>query len=381
MSYSDILKLKKEVKSTREKSFVRHIVVGSDLFSVSLYQTLVEKFGANEVKLICDRPISEQELTPQGPSTLRGEASIKLVRKMFPNTELTVVEKPSVFFKDMEFKPFGGRAKSEKLLWSEDFFVAPRAIVNWNELCPILNSPELIAKIESEKLPYILSNILKVAPEDLIAPAHFRLETTKGFDLECEFLYWGKGPLNFLNLFKNKEELSDKFIEFCEQTNTPAKLAIKMVFEIPITDMVETIFIPLSYTHEWGHFIGEFTNLNDGSQVGEFICFVDPEHNDEEELSKKVRALKKSLEKIFEKFSATKYSEYITLSESAPSLTIDDALFSEVAKELDHLKFIATNAPLIHLDIIDHEKTVESREVHEFARSLANYREIVASLN
>lgn len=380
MGYSDILKLKKEVKNVREKNFIRHVVVGSDLFSVSLYRELCLKHGENEVKLISDRPITEAELQPKGPSTLRGETSLNLIEKLYPNISLRRIEKPSVFFKDMEFKPFGGRAKPEKLLWSEDFFVAPKAMVNWNELCPLLSESEVIAKINSERLEFYLANIYKTEPTDLIAPANFKLETTKGFDIECEFLYWGKGPLQFLNLFKNKEVLSDQFIEFCEQTNTPATLSMKLVFEAPITDMEETIFIPLSYTHEWGHFVGEFSTLVDNSQIAEFLCFVDPEHNDEEELSKKVRMLKKSLEKIFEKFNSTKFTEYITLADSAPSLTIDDELFTKIASELPSLKFVANNAPITHLDILSSDQTFDAKEIQVFARSLANLRETLATI-
>ena len=110
------------------------------------------------------------------------------------------------------------------------------------------------------------------------------------------------------------------------------------------------------------------------------MCFVDPEHNDEEELSKKVRMLKKSLEKIFEKFNGTKYVEFISLIDSSPSLTIDDTAYGQLASELDHLKMVATNAPLINFDILDTEAEIASSEIQFFARSMANMRSIEASL-
>ncbi|PIP95807.1 MAG: hypothetical protein COW00_02735 [Bdellovibrio sp. CG12_big_fil_rev_8_21_14_0_65_39_13] len=380
MSYSEILKLKKEEKNTRERIFARHIVVGEDVFAVSLYQTLVQKYGESEVRILTDRTLNQEEIYPKGPSPLRGEASIKLMEKLFPHLTISSIEKSSVFFKDMEFKPFSGRAKSEKLLWSEDFFVAPRAIIDWSAVCPVLNDQEALQKMDQVRLNYLLSGIKKVEPNDLVEPAHFQLQTTKGLDIECENLYWGRGPLSFLDLFQNKELLSDQFIEFCEHTRTPSTLHMKFEFETPITDMTETIFIPLSYTHEWGHFIGEFTEASEGKQIAEFMCFVDPEHNDEEELSKKVRMLKKSLEKIFEKFNGTKYVEFISLIDSSPSLTIDDTAYGQLASELDHLKMVATNAPLINFDILDTEAEIASSEIQFFARSMANMRSIEASL-
>ena len=226
----------------------------------------------------------------------------------------------------------------------------------------------------------LLKNVQKVTPDDLAEPANFEVELSNSDVLKCEHLYWGGGPRSFLDSYGNKRELSNEFITFCEEATAPAALYIQIEFNKPITDKSETLFIPLSYTHEWGHFVGEFKDLEGGRQRGEFVTFMDISHTNEQEISKKIRLLKKNLEKIFGENASDFDSEFIKLSETSPCLKIDDKLFKGLSSDWKNLSMASFNAPMENCS-----KSVESYEDSSvefcfFARAAYRHQEIVNSL-
>ena len=117
-----------------------------------------------------------------------------------------------------------------------------------------------------------------------------------------------------------------------------------MELEEAIADSKNTYFFPLSFTHDWGHFIGEFENLEKG-QLARFVTFINKEETTEEDISKKLRLLKKNFEKSFEKFDERKCREYVILRENTYCPKIDDNYLAEEKDELEKLTFIGFNAP------------------------------------
>jgi hypothetical protein len=379
MSYSSILKLKKEVKNEQTQGYKRHVVVGDDVFSLKLYTELVRLHGNEQVSLICAHDLDLRSVLPKGPSMLRGEANIALFKKLYPDVGLKIVEKASSFIKEGEWKSFEGRAKGEKLLWTEEFYVPARAEIDFAALFPFLREEGFFDRINSERINTGVSSIGKENPSDLVDPAHFSLKCTNGVELSCEKLYWGLGPMAFLRVCDFKSELSDGLIQFCEEAKGPAALTIRFQFDQQVSELEETLFIPQSYTHEWGHFVGEFSSFTNGRQEANFLCFIDPEACDEEELGKKLRMLKRSLEKIFPSFGHASYEEYISLSEDSPCLKIDDLLFSQEASGLLHLSLTSFNAPVGDLGVLDPSFEYSQDKVSFIARGLANMRGIEAA--
>lgn len=376
--------LKKVEDNTVETTYCRHAVVGDDLFSVALLRELQKKYGKDNVAWVCPRPLTEKDLVPMGPNTLRGEANIEKFKRFFPDVETSEVEKPSVFFKELKWRPFGGRAKSEPLLWNEEFFINKRADFDILAVFPFLKEENLYEELERARMDFGVKNVLKVIPGDLAEPANFEVELSNNDILKCEHLYWGGGPRSFLDCYGNKNELSNEFITFCEEAMAPAALYVQLEFSKAVTDKTETLFIPLSYTHEWGHFVGEFKELenseNGAKQRAEFVTFMDIDHTNEQEISKKIRLLKKNLEKIFGENAASFDSEFIKLSESSPCLKVDDNLFKDLKGEWQNLSLASFNAPM--------ESCSESLENCEdskngfsfFARAAYRHQEIVNSL-
>jgi len=342
----NLLSLKKEDKKDVKTNYCRHLVVGDDLFSVALYVDLKKKLGDSETAFICDKDLVPADLSLMGPNTLRGEANIEKFKRFYPDVSLDVVESPSEFFKELRWRPFGGRAKSEKLLWNEEFYTHSRADFAVESLFPFLKEESFFEMINNERRDIKVKSLKRMIPDDLAEPANFELELSNGDLFKCEHLYWGGGPQSFLNTYADKKELSNEFIEFCEEATAPSALYVRLEFEKEITDKRETLFIPLSYTHEWGHFVGEFMAMENGRQAAEFVTFMDMDHTNEDEISKKIRLLKKNIEKIFGEVARSTSNEFIKLTDTSPCLKIDDGLFLKVKEDWKNLSMLSFNAPM-----------------------------------
>lgn len=371
MAFKDLHKLKKIVEIQKEYIQVPHLVVGKDIFAVSIYKALQAKYGREQVRLLSEDALLKSDLAPKGPSTLRGANNQKIIQELYPQAVVSIGSEPAMFYKDMTWKSFGGRSKSEALKFNEEFYTSSRFDIEMAKVFPELEQADsFIAEINQEAYQVRLKSIQRSGDG-------FKVECLNGTEFECEKLYFGQSPFQYLNFYSNKNELTDHFIEFCEGTKTPSALFVKFVFEKPISDMKETLFIPLSYTHEWGHFVGEFNETyNDvnGTQEIEFIHFLDEDQSSEEDLSRTIRLLKKGLEKIFEKYSKINSREYIVLEQEIGCLKIDDELFArtlgEGKNELKNLFLLGINAPIVDTQCEEMSFEYSKNEVNILARAL-----------
>lgn len=355
MAFKDIHKLKKIVEIQKEFIDVPHLVVGKDMFAVAMYRDLVMKYGAASVRLLSEDEILASDSMIKGPGTIRGEENKKVIHDLFPESIVTKIEKPSIFYKDMAWKAFGGRSKPEALKFDEEFFTSTRFEIPLPEIPNIEDSYQVKIKSIAKK------------------ENRFLIECINGTEFSSEKLYFGKSPYHYMHLFSDKSALSDKFIQFCESTQTSSALVVKFVFEKPLSDIEETMFIPLSYTHEWGHFVGEFKTIND-KQTVEFIHFIDEDQTSEEDISRTIRLLKKNLEKIFEKFLTLKMEEYIAIEHEIGCLEIDDNSYDMCLesdkKNTDNLFFIGINAPIANAHCAESMCEYSAKDVSFLARGL-----------
>jgi hypothetical protein len=346
MAFKDIHKLKKIAVVEKENISTPYLVIGKDVFTLALYTKLKLAHGPENVRLISEDEVLRSDLFPKGPSFLRGAVNQDVLKGIRPDITVTEIKENALFYKDMTWKSFGGRSKSEALKYDEEFFTGPRLDVDFKQLFSELgsNTDEYLAGINQEAYQVRLKGIKK-------SETGFSVECINGTEFHSEYLYFGKSPYHYMELYGDKSELSDSFIEFCESTKTSSALFVKFVFESnPLSDMKETLFIPLSYTHEWGHFIGEFRE-NGGKQEIEFMHFMEDDLMSEEDVSRVIRLLKKSMEKIFDKFLKIKSQEFIILEQELGCLKIDDSLFSKSLsagkEETKNFFFIGVNAPIL----------------------------------
>ncbi|EQC44764.1 hypothetical protein [Bacteriovorax sp. Seq25_V] len=339
MAFSDILKLKKVEEVKEEKIFIKNAVIGFGVFAIDLCSHL-NRIEPGSAKILTSDAIDEANLKILGPSLVRGEENISAISKVVEGLEVY----NSQFYKELKFHDFGKRTKPQTLLWGEEFFTADHVNVELEELLPVLKEENLLEKIIEQSLVVKISKIEKAIPEDLIDQANFKITCTNGLVIECEQIFYSHTPDTFYELFKDKRALTDNFVAFCESTKTPCALYFHMELEEELTDSKNTFFFPLSFTHDWGHFIGEFEKTEKG-QLARFVTFINKEETTEEDISKKLRLLKKNFEKSFEKFNEKKCREFVVLRENTYCPKIDDNFLEEEKDELDKLTFIGFNAP------------------------------------
>ena len=233
------------------------------------------------------------------------------------------------------------------MLWSESFYTEPRASLKQESLFTFISDEERLESVEQSRLDFGVLTVKQTVPDDLAEPAFFNIKTSNGDEVNCEHLYWGESPSIFTSQYEDLDDLNSDFIELCEQTVTPSALYITLNFDKKITEMKETLFVPLSYTHEWGHFIGELFDEENGKQRAEFVTFLDKNSCTEEDISKKIRLLKRNIEKIFPEFAKISYGEFIKLSDHSFCLNVDDKAFADQMSSMKNLHFISYNAPVV----------------------------------
>lgn len=348
MAYSDILKLKKVEVKQEEKTFIKNLIVGNDIFAIDLFDHL-NNLDATSVKLLSEEEITEDNFKLMGPSLIRGEENISIFK------ELGLVEEAQIssscFYKDSKFHAFGSRTKPMPLLWGEESYIDNHIQLSPSEILPSLNKEGLLERIKENSYGLRIKEIFRTTPEELIDQAFWKVCLTNGLIIECENLYWGESPSKFLELFQDKKTLSSEFIEFCESTTTPCSLYVHLDLEEKITkeeDREQTYFFPLSFTHDWGHFIGEICDSeSEGyAQTAKFVTFVDKEESTEEDISKKINLLKKNLAKNFDAFDENKSKERVVLRDYSYCPDIDDSSIADGTLNEDHLIFFSFNAPL-----------------------------------
>lgn len=341
MGYGQILKLKKVQDVKEEKTFVKNLIVGQDVFAIDLCLRLNEA-EVNSAKLLSPEKITKDNLKFLGPSLFRGQENIELLKKLGIEKET----QKSIFYKDMNFHEFGKRTKPLTMLWGEEWFAQEHVKISINEIFPNIGDG-FLETLNDLILELNISKIETAIPTDLIDQANYKVTCSNGLVIECENLYFGLTPNLFYELFDEKKLLTDAFVEFCESTKTPCALYIHMILENKITDEARTMFLPLSFTHDWGHFIGEIEDYENG-QIAKFVTFINKEENTEEDISKKIRLLKKNFEKIFDKFSDKKCREYVVLKESTYCPKIDDSLLTNSKDIPNKLYFIGANGAFSH---------------------------------
>ena len=165
MSYSVLRTLKKEDEKVVSKKFIRHLIIGEDLFAVAHTQKLLQVFP-NETSLLVEKKFSTKDILPKGASTLRGEANIQAIKELYPQAIKHEYDRVARFIKEGKFKKFGGRSKPETLLWGENFYIDPKVDLNLEELFPFITEEDLYDKLPA--LEEKIKAIHKIKSSDLV---------------------------------------------------------------------------------------------------------------------------------------------------------------------------------------------------------------------
>jgi len=376
MALKELRVLRKNVD--QKKDVIRkvdYLIVGDNLFSYYSYYLLKKKFSENSIKVIVGREGSANVDVFKGPSIARGPENLKALQSLFPDKEIKEIDKSSTYYKDQQFKKFKNKSIYNELLMDEVFFIEKRFDLKYAEIFPFLSEDEPFQTTFKEESLKI--DVLKIEKKE---DGSFLIELSDGNIFDAKFLIWGESPKHFIDLCKNKNGFDNYFIEFCEKTSPACGLYVKYSFEKKVSEITETFFLPVSATNKWGHFIGEFDEQDKNGQSIEFVHFLDELDSNEEEVAKRIKILKKALEKIFPAISFDKAREYITLGKRGGCLKIDDSLFYAKNRDEEKIFFVGCNAPVEVLDTISENFMYSLESITHLSRGLFSIELLKKSL-
>ncbi|OFZ27225.1 MAG: hypothetical protein A2381_03470 [Bdellovibrionales bacterium RIFOXYB1_FULL_37_110] len=358
MSLFSIKHLKKDQTSKNEKIYVNTVITGKGPYTVLLWDRLFQAKQKNDLLFISRDRLTPYDLCPWGPAPLRGEANIAYYKNLFSLPEGKAETGKTVFFKDLEFREFGGRYKPEPLLFAETFYTQKSGFPDYDKIFPYRTSEDFLTLLNELVCTELILKIEKL-PKDghLINEKRWLVTFASGNQVECENLIWGAPIFELFEVLDAASLFDLKFIEF--HNNMKEVSSLFMTFEVSqASSSTDTFFIPLSYTHEWGHFIGEFQ----GSQV-ELVHFLNRESVTEDEIAKRIKIFKRSFEKIFPQHKIIESTEFIYFDSESPIIKMSDDNDYQFD---DRLFFVGINAPL----------KGESNHLSNMARALASVKNI-----
>jgi hypothetical protein len=337
MSYKILQSFKKNKVDVRTEKYIPFLVVGSDYFSYCAYRDLVAKHGIERVLWLSEKVIGLENLRLYYPGDVRTAEDKKFFLENHPELVSGEVSDRSRFIKEGEWKEFGGRTKGEEILPGEEFFV-PAKLALKNDVALQVGEVDL-SLIEMAAI----TKVTLCDVDNLAEPFVWIIEASNAVTYKVHELIWGYAPARLVKKIANLEKVTNEFIEASEETNSKCLLHVNFKLKQKLSDSEATLFVPLSYTHPWGHFIGEFKPFNEETKTQEliFIHFVDAHETSEEEISKKIKLLKRNFEKTFTGLNLDNEEEFILLSEEAPKV-----LNKKIDQETwpAHLHFVGMNA-------------------------------------
>lgn len=339
---------KKNVQAESNLKFVTHVVLGSDLGSILKLIELHKNHPTESIRLITPRLINKKLLIENyqfGVSQMRSQAALNEIYKSHFDAKIVSQKLAPQFYKDGKFHDFTGRAKSMELLEGENFFLDKGYRLDISSLFTYEDWENLDAILSQCIDIRIVEGIEKTEVHDLVEKGEWLL-TFKDFNkISCENLYSSLSPKKFLSFLKNKEKMTPDVIDFCSSIKIQAALAITWKMNKEYSNEERTLFIPQSMTHEWGHFIVEFENNEEG-QLCHAIFLIHDEEPQTEDLASKIKLMKRVMERVFPDFESNINKEYIRFDEEMFISEVKDNLIEQISFDYPTLKFLGQSAPM-----------------------------------
>ena len=351
--------LKKTPESGVKKTFSQHVIIGGDLGAILKLVELRKNHSAEQVRLISNKPLSRKNLEEefrQSISLIRSLGSVEALYRKHFNAKLLPFKGESVFYKDGKFHDFNGRAKSMELQGNELFFTSKGYDYEIESFFQSEDWEKLDELIQSSQEMKIFESITKAgAPTDLVEKEEWILTFKDFSEISCENLYVSMAPHKFLNLIGNKNDLDASLIDFCSSTDSLAAMNVSFELSKDFSMASQTIFVPQSMTHEWGHFLVEFKDFvhSTKSATCNVLFLVKEEEPQAEDLGAKIKLMKRVLDRVFPDFEKSIKSE---------AIRFDDDMFIQGAR-IESLLEVMSKFPT--LEFLGQSKLVEESLINE----------------
>lgn len=333
---------------SEKREFVKHLVYGENYEAVLTFFKL-HQAHPGEVKLITKNPFYKEEIWQQLNCTLnaiRSETVANDLLGLNPRLEVLKSENEVRFYKDTKFQKFGGRAKPHEIKKAEKFFTKPYYQFQTEALFQGVDLDNLDNILKEFELNKIIERIEVREPSDLVEKVNFSLHSGENEIFDCENLYYCESPKSFFKSISNKNKLDDVIGEYTASLRNHGAITVHFDCDRLIYDFKGTMLIPQSMTHEWGSFVIDFGAFDPVESKQEFkvLSFLNDGDLQEEDLVKKIKLLKRVIERVFPEFGSAKYIQSIRYSAEYAIEGVKDEYFEKLS-DLP-VKFIGPGAPI-----------------------------------
>lgn len=332
----DFKTLKNHDHKITKTVFVKDLIVGEHPVSYKLLKHLAANHDTSkeEVKWIHQFEFMApfQTFSLDG---VRGQNAGEILSEFYPTLNLKEGSHSSKFYKDGEFKEFGGRVKPHEIPQCERFFMQKPWKFDQKNFWGESGDYQALSHYHVKGL---INKITKLEINNLGARENWQIELSDGTAYQCENLWVTYTPSRFLSIFDKTQSgfFSEHFHQFAKAAEGLIPLAIKFKLKSEISSERGTLFIPQSQTHEWGSFVIEF----DDNQNLTALLFMNDSESDHEEIVKKIKLLKRVLERIFPNFEKKILSEAISFDQTPINFDLNDSIHA-LADYIPNLHFIS----------------------------------------
>lgn len=342
-------KVDHDIKDERD-SFIKYIVYGENTYAVLTFLRLFKKFPG-EVKLIAKKPFFKEDMLKEWDCTIgsvRSEEVANALMGLNARFEIYPEHKDVFFYKDAKFHSFTGRAKSHTLKEEEIFFTEPSYHINLASMFSEEDFENLDVILKDHEINKYISKIEVLTPDDLVEPSHFKLHTGENEAIRCEQIYFCESPRKFLNLVSNRSDLPDAVYSFAAGISNEQAISLCIKCHGSVSEQVGTFILPQSMTHEWGSFIVDVKEYDHELDIQELTCLSFISENDlqEEDLAKKIKLLKRVVERVFPDLAKLSYAQDIKFTDEYLQTGTNDAHFKDLEKQ--PVKFFGQASAINH---------------------------------
>ena len=312
------LKKKSVKESIQTKILAPHLLVGDDFATCIKFCQLIKEFGPDNVIWLKNH----QETTDQIENKWK-HFSFLSVRKTEPDQA-----ESCCFYKDQQFKAFGGRSQPQEMSDVEIQLIGHTEHKTWDEILDEFEVRDQWSEFNNHAQKcvkeVVIANFASGDSDDLVEANYWGVMTTKNEFFLSENCYWGASIRNLRSIMDrsslNSEATDSIEFQAANQMEIPAFVVhFEFDAEVKLDAPTSRVFIPVSQSQEQGHFVG----LIQSKSVSFFHHFQDELEVNKEEVAKRLKKLKRNLERIFKTDIFNNTHEMIYFSSSLFSLPIE----------------------------------------------------------
>ena len=325
-----------------DKRHISHVILGQDIAAVLKLVQLKAEHGPENLRLITPRFLTREVLADQyrcSPSTLRSNPHTLQVLEKFPHARSLRFESESLFYKDGSWHKFNSRAKPMELKSFEESFQPPRQEISLESLFSPEDWDQLDETLKAYQSVRVLEKLEKQVPTDLANVDEWWMLFHDLGEVTATHLYTSLSARELLKRSGQGQTLPTEMSAWLSSVEKKAAIAIRFECNKQLHEETQTLFVPQSMTHEWGHFIVDvhpFDAQTKSHPLTALILLHDEEPTSEI-MADKIKLLKRVFERVFPRFQESILSEYIFVTEDFFEVLSDAKLAEELTVAVPRL--------------------------------------------